>query len=72
MAEQIKQPIDACAAELEAGGMTDEAAAYRAMIFTGLSKLDELLSADRLLDDLLKARAYVDHLLGDDIDEPRH
>ena len=49
--------------------MTDEAAAYRAMVFTGLAKLDELLSAEQLHSDLIRIRAYVDHLLGEDVDE---
>ena len=52
--------------------MTDEASAYRAMIFTGLAKLDELLSHEQLHSDLIRIRAYVDHLLGEDADEARH
>ena len=52
--------------------MTGEAAAYRAMIFTGIAKLEKLLSAGQLQSDLVRIRAYVDHLLGEDSDEARH
>ena len=72
MSEQISKTIAACATELEAVGMTDEAAAYRAMIFTGLAKLAELLSPEQLHSDLIRIRAYLDDLLGEDADEPRH
>ena len=72
MSEQISKTIAACASELEADGMTDEAAAYRAMVFTGLAKLDELLSPEQLHSDLIRIRAYVDDLLGEDADEARH
>ena len=70
--EKINETTAACATELEAVGMTDEAAAYRAMVFTGLAKLDELLSVEQKHSDLIRIRAYVDRLLGEDIDEPRH
>ena len=72
MSEQISKTIAACAGELERDCMTDEASAYRAMIFTGLAKLDELLSHEQLHSDLIRIRAYVDHLLGEDADEARH
>ena len=72
MSEQISKTIAACAGELEAVGMTDEASAYRAMIFTGLAKLADLLSPEQLHADLTRIRAYADHLLGEDADEARH
>ena len=72
MSEQINKTIAACASELEAVGMTDEASAYRGMIFVALAKLDQLLSPEQLRADLVRIGAYVDHLYGEDADEPRH
>ena len=72
--ERIAETIAACATELKAVGMTSTAAAYRAMVFTGLAKLAELLPPEQLHSDLVRIRATVDDLLGvgEDADEARH
>ena len=69
---EFNKTIEACASELEAAGMSDEASAYRGMIYVALAKLDELLSPEQLQFDLTRIRVYLDDLLGEDADEPRH